>query len=59
MKKRILSAITLTCAASVFAQGTVILNNRLGGTSHVWGAAPGLLFLQGNSSNDNRQIRSA
>jgi hypothetical protein len=36
MKKLILAAVTLTTAASVFAQGTVIFNNRSGGTSHVY-----------------------
>jgi hypothetical protein len=55
MKKLILAAITLTSAASVFAQGTVIFNTRLGATTHVWGADPGTPapYLQGNSSNDN------
>jgi hypothetical protein len=36
MKKLILAAITLTSAVSVFAQGTVIFNNRTLGTSHVY-----------------------
>jgi hypothetical protein len=50
MKKLILAAITLTSAASVFAQGTVIFNNRLGGISHVW--AGGSSQIQGNASID-------
>jgi len=38
MKKLILAAFALTTAASVFAQGTIWLNNRsAAGTSHVWG----------------------
>jgi len=38
MKKLILAAITLTSAASVFAQGTVTFNNRVAGTgtTHVY-----------------------
>jgi len=36
MKKLILAAITLTSAASVFAQGTVQFNMRTGGTAHVY-----------------------
>lgn len=32
MKKLILASLALTCAASVFAQGTVVLNTRLSGT---------------------------
>jgi hypothetical protein len=50
MKKLILAAITVTTAASVFAQGTVIFNNRLGGISHVW--MGGTSQIQGNSSID-------
>ena len=39
MKKLILAAITLTTAVSVFAQGTVLFNNRIAGTgtTHVYG----------------------
>jgi PEP-CTERM motif len=38
MKKLILSAIALTSAANIFAQGTVLLNNRIaGGTALVFG----------------------
>jgi hypothetical protein len=38
MKKLILAAITTACAASVFAQGTVTVNNRIANlaTSHVY-----------------------
>jgi hypothetical protein len=50
MKKLILAAVTVASAASVFAQGTVIFNNRLGGISHVW--AGGSSQIQGNSSTD-------
>jgi len=55
MKKLILAAIAVTCAVSVFAQGTVQFNNRTAvGTSHVWGPSatnPGLT-LKGAASND-------
>jgi len=51
MKKLILAAITLTSAASVFAQGTVIFNNRLGGISHVWAGGSGQ--VQGNTATDS------
>ncbi len=38
MKKLILAAFALTTAASVFAQGTIWINNRsTAGTSHIWG----------------------
>jgi hypothetical protein len=40
MKKVILSAFALSCAASVFAQGTVIFNNRVGGISYVYAPNP-------------------
>jgi len=51
MKKVILSVITLTTAASAFAQGTVILNNRVAGagTSHVYS---GPHYITGNGSAD-------
>ena|SRR5689334_8149615 len=51
MKKLLLSVITLATAASVFAQGTVILNNSVPGvgTTHVWS---GPVYLTGNSFND-------
>jgi len=59
MKKLILAAFALTTAASVFAQGTVLLNNRLGGqafnqTTHIWGPSPtaATLSLIGIGSND-------
>src|SRR5215831_4010695 len=56
MKKLILAACALTCAASVFAQGTVIFNNRLAGTliTHVYApsaANPGLVQV-GNGTAD-------
>jgi len=37
MKKLVLTAFALTTAVGVFAQGTVIFNNRLGSTTHVYG----------------------
>jgi hypothetical protein len=40
MKKLILSAFALTCAASVFAQGTVVFNNRVAGTTISYVYAP-------------------
>lgn len=53
MKKLILTACALTCAASVFAQGTVFLNNRLPGTlvAPIYGPNPNntSLALSGNS----------
>jgi len=54
MKKLILAAITLTSAASVFAQGTVFFNIRTSGTAHVYAPlAPGdQTKIQGNFSND-------
>lgn len=56
MKKLILAAIAVTCAVSVFAQGTVQFNNRTAaGTSHVWGPStvtPGLT-LKGPASIDS------
>jgi len=50
MKKLILFAITLTTAANLLAQGTVILNNRLGGVSHVYSG--GNIQVQGNGAID-------
>jgi len=53
MKKLILAAITVTTAASVFAQGTVAFVNRsAGGTSHVYSGAPGAPSKQGNGPGD-------
>src|SRR5689334_2006686 len=51
MKKLILAAITLTSAASVFAQGTVVFNNRLTGTgtTHIYS---GPAARVGNGSTD-------
>ena len=51
MKKLILAAITTACAASVFAQGTVVFNNRIGGTTHVYSG--GTTQIQGNTAADN------
>lgn len=56
MRKLILAACALTCAASVFAQGTVIFNNRVVGTvvTHVYApstANPNLLQT-GNGTGD-------
>src|SRR4051812_29434978 len=53
MKKLILAAITLTSAASVFAQGTVLFNNRLNATSHVYGGPDNSPAIQGNTSADS------
>src|SRR5258708_5952680 len=55
MKKLVLTAIVASCAASVFAQGTINFNNRVGATTHVY--APNPLApteaLHGNSSIDS------
>ncbi len=56
MKKLVLAAFALTTAASVFAQGTVILYMRTGlGTTHVYSPAPGnpTLSLVGNGTADS------
>jgi len=56
MKKLILAAFALTTAASVFAQGTVLFENRNTlATTHVWGPSTSnpSLSLIGNASNDN------
>ena len=57
MKKLILATCALTCAAGVFAQGTVIFNNRLTGTivTHVYGPEPSdpTIAIQGNTSLDS------
>jgi len=54
MKKLILAAITVTTAASVFAQGTVAFVNRsAGGTSHVYSGQPGSPLRQGNAPGDS------
>lgn len=55
MKKLILSALALTCAASVFAQGTVVFNNRVTGTivTHVYLSPAGVnTQIRGNGSTD-------
>jgi len=51
MKKLILAAITLTSAASVFAQGTVVFNNRIPNvaTTHVYS---GPAARTGNTAGD-------
>src|SRR5262245_29025480 len=45
MKKLILAAITIACAASAFAQGQVIFNNNVSGviSTRVFGPVPGNL----------------
>ena len=56
MKKLILAACAVTCAVSVFAQGTVAFNNRTTlGTSHVWGpsASNPTTHFVGAGLNDN------
>jgi hypothetical protein len=50
MKKLVLTAFALTTAVGVFAQGTVIFNNRLDNTSHVYGG--GASSVRGNAAND-------
>jgi hypothetical protein len=55
MKKLILTAFALTAAASVFAQGSVIFNQRNAlGTTHVWGPSTNTpsMSLVGYGSND-------
>jgi hypothetical protein len=51
MKKLTLSAITLSIASNLLAQGTVIFNNRTLGTSHVYAPGDGLRIV-GNALND-------
>jgi hypothetical protein len=52
MKKLILATITMACAASVFAQGSVTFSTRdAAGSSHVWSA--GLTQIRGMGPNDN------
>jgi len=52
MKKLVIAALTVTCAVSVFAQGTVVFNNRVTGTvvTHVYGG--GSSQLSGNGPSD-------
>jgi PEP-CTERM motif-containing protein len=56
MKKLILAACALTCAASVFAQGTVVFNNRVVGAvvTHIYGLNPtdGNFYQSGNGTGD-------
>jgi hypothetical protein len=56
MKKLILAAVALTSAASVFAQGTVIFNNRTGGTTHVYAplGPSDTVSITGNGANDSQ-----
>ena len=60
MKKLIIAAFALTATVSVFAQGTVVFNNRVSGqavnqTVHVWGpsSTSPMLSLIGLGSNDS------
>jgi hypothetical protein len=54
MKKLILAAITVTTAASVFAQGTVSFSNRsASGTTHVYYTAGVSTAIQGNTASDS------
>jgi hypothetical protein len=53
MKKLLLTACAVTCAVSVFAQGTVTFNNRISATilqTHVYQG--GLTQFSGNGAND-------
>jgi hypothetical protein len=52
MKKLVIAALTVTCAVSVFAQGTVVFNNRVTGTivTHVYGG--GSSQVSGNGPSD-------
>lgn len=56
MKKLLLTACAITCAVSVFAQGTVQFNNRLGASvlaTHVYLSPAGVSTqLSGNGAND-------
>jgi hypothetical protein len=52
MKKSILTAIAMFCAVGVFAQGTVIFNNRNGITTHVYGTT-GSGRISGGSASDS------
>jgi|ERR1051326_692906 hypothetical protein len=56
MKKLFLLAITLSSAASALAQGTVIFNNRSGGTSHVYAplSSTDTTRIVGQASNDSQ-----
>jgi len=53
MKKVIVTALAMTCAVGVFAQGTVAFNNRVGaGTSHVYVGGNGTQ-IRGNGATDS------
>jgi len=49
MKTIVLSILVFTTTLNGFAQGTVIFNNRLGSTTHVYGGGP---MIRGNAAND-------
>jgi hypothetical protein len=65
MKKLILGVVALTTAVTLFAQGTIILNNRISGapngvnqTGHIWGPSSPIVYwpegsLIGLGSNDS------
>jgi len=53
MKSLIFATLFILSAIDGFAQGTVIFNNRLGATSHVWASPANSPYLTGASSNDN------
>jgi hypothetical protein len=52
MKKFFIQSAILFWAVAGFAQGTVILNNRVGGVSHVWYSLSASAPVYGNASND-------
>jgi len=54
MKKLILTACAVTCAVSVFAQGTVVFQNRVSGSivTHVYFNSAVTSSVIGNGSND-------
>jgi hypothetical protein len=52
MKKLALATLALTCAASVFAQGTVVFNNRVTSTIITYVYAGGLSQRVGNGTGD-------
>src|SRR4051794_13027182 len=52
MKSVLLSVIWFITTIGIFAQGTVVFNNRLGSTSHVFGGGTGGQ-IRGNVSFDN------
>jgi len=52
MKKLALASLALTCAASVFAQGTVVFNNRVTGSIVTFVYAGGTSQRAGNGTGD-------